>query len=283
MTIQRKRIRPELPEVETIKNELTPYVIGRRITSVNVLWDRSVRQPSVDEFKKQLTRRKITGLARRGKYLVFSLDDGNKLIVHLRMTGALLVKPKGCEPEKYVRVVFCLDDGSVIHFRDLRKFGKMWLVKDLDEVVQKLGPEPLKSDFTAATLAKIVADRQTPIKALLVDQALIAGIGNMYADEALYAARIHPLLPARSLTKEEIRRLHSAIKNVLQAAIGNKGASTSTYLRPDGQKGSAHYEFKVAHRLGGKCECGGEVGRIVVRQRGTYYCPRCQKLTGGEA
>ena len=153
----------------------------------------------------------------------------------------------------------------------------MWLVEDKNTIVGKLGPEPLEADFTPQVLLKRLNNRTAPIKALLCDQTFIAGIGNMYADEALFAARIHPLRSGKSLSRGEVKRLHSTIRQILSAAIGNKGASTDTYFRPDGTRGTAHFEFKVAHRRGQSClVCGTPLERIVVRNRGTYFCPTCQ-------
>jgi len=270
---------PELPEVETIKNELAPHVVGRKFTGITLFWDGIVRQPSAEEFSSRLTGQKITGISRRGKYLIFNLNGGEKLVIHLRMTGSLLVKAASCEPERYVRAILYLDNSSAIHLRDLRKFGKMWLVKDENTVVEELGPEPLEKDFTPERLQKLLKKRTAPIKALLVDQRLIAGIGNMYADEALFASKIHPLRAGGSLSPEEVKRLHGNIRRILWTAIENKGASTDTYIRPGGETGTAHYQFKVAHKLGGEhCPvCGTPIERITVRNRGTYYCPRCQK------
>ncbi len=269
---------PELPEVETIKNELLPHILGRRVNGVTLFWEGIVRQPSVKEFCSRLIGQRLTGLARRGKYLIFSLTSGEVFIIHLKMTGSLLLKPALAEADKFVRAVICLDNGIEIHFRDPRKFGVMWLVKDADSIVGKLGPEPLKAGFTHQVLAQRLANRTAPIKALLSDQTFIAGIGNMYADEALFAARIHPLRSGESLSRDEIERLHSAIQRVLWSAIGNKGASVENYFRPDGTLGTAHFQFRVAHRLGGKlCPvCGTPIERIPVRNRGTYFCPHCQ-------
>lgn len=267
---------PELPEVETIKNELAPRVIGKRINGINILWRGTVRQPSLEEFRSQLIGRQITGLARRGKYLVFHLSDGKVLIVHLKMSGALLIKPASAEPDRYVRAIIYLN-GKTLHFRDPRKFGKMWLVDDEREVVGKLGPEPLGADFTPQVLAQLMAKRSAPIKALLCDQSFIAGIGNMYADEALFRSRIHPLRPAKSLTRGEIKRLHQAICDVLKLGIKHKGASVTNYMLPDGTLGTAHNEFQVAHRGTEPCPvCGTPITRIPIRQRGTYFCPKCQ-------
>ncbi len=269
---------PELPEVETIKNELLPHIVGRRVTGVTLFWERIVRQPSVKEFCSRLIGQRLTGLARRGKYLLFSLTSGEVLIIHLKMTGSLLVGQDSSEPPKYTRAIIHLDKDINIFFRDPRKFGVMRLVEDADSVVGKLGPEPLEAEFTPQLLARRLTKRTAPVKAILCDQNFIAGIGNMYADEALFAARIHPLRQGGSLSSEEIEHLHRAIQQVLWSAINNKGASVDTYLRPDGTLGTAHFQFQVAHRLGGKlCSvCGTPIERIPVRNRGSYFCPRCQ-------
>ena len=269
---------PELPEVETIKNELLPHIVGHRITGVTLLWDGIVRQPSVEEFCSRLIGQRITGVARRGKYLILGLTSGEVLIIHLKMTGSLLVGQDSSEPPKYTRAIIHLDKDINIFFRDPRKLGVMWLVGDESIIVGKLGPEPLETGFTPQVLAQRLTNRTAPIKALLSDQTFIAGIGNMYADEALFAARVHPLRPGGSLSPEEAERLHRAIQRVLWSAIGNKGASTDTYFRPDGTLGTAHFQFQVAHRLGGEfCpKCGTPIERIVVRNRGTYFCPKCQ-------
>jgi len=268
---------PELPEVETIKNELLPYIAGRCVNGVTLLWDGIVKQPSAEEFCSRLIGQRLTGVARRGKYLIFSLSSDESLIIHLRMTGSLLVKPASAEPDKYTRAILRLDEGVQLHFNDMRKLGMMRLTKDINSVVGKLGPEPLEDSFAPHTLLQRLNKRKAPIKALLLDQTLIAGIGNMYADEALFAARIHPLRVGCSLTRSEVERLHQAVRQVLQAAIEDKGASVDSYLRPDGRPGAAHFQFQVAHRAGQPCPiCGTPVERIAVRNRGTYFCPRCQ-------
>jgi formamidopyrimidine-DNA glycosylase len=270
---------PELPEVETTVNDLKPFVVNKKIENVDVLWNGNIAKPSVEQFRKGLTGRKIISLTRRGKLLIFELDNGEFWIVHMRMTGSLLLKKADEEPEKPVGVIVYLDNRTAIHFRDMRHFGKMWLVKNVKAVTGKLGPEPLEPEFTAGVLAKILRNRKTEIKGLLLDQNLIAGIGNMYADEALYASRIHPMRAASSLTNSEVKRLHEAIQKVLNQGIRNKGASTETYIRPEGVKGEAHLQFQVAHQRGKDCPvCSGPIERIVVHQRGTYFCPKCQKL-----
>ena len=267
---------PELPEVETIKNELMPHVIGRTITGVEIYWDKMVKQPAPAAFRARVTGQKITGMSRLGKYLFFHLGGGERLVMHMKMTGSLLINPPD---DKFARAIFTFDDGSVMHFRDPRKFGMMWLAADESAVAARLGPDPLGDDFTVATLAGILHNRKAPVKPVLLDQSVIAGIGNMYADESLYEAKIHPRRPAGSLTGEEIKRLHRAIRRVLRAAIKKKGASVRNYIRPDGEDGSAHDEFRVAHGTGKNCpRCGGPIKRIVVGGRGTYFCPVCQRL-----
>ena len=241
---------PELPEVETIKNELMPHILGRHITDVTLFWDGIVRQPSVGEFRSRLIGQKIIGLSRQGKYLIFKLGNGESLIIHLKMSGSLLLEPASASLDKFIRAIIHLDRGQAIYFRDPRKFGKMILVDKADTIVGKLGPEPLEADFTPEVLARLLDNRKAAIKPLLLDQNLVAGIGNMYADEALFIARIHPLRPAKSLSQQEIERLHHAIQQVLRAGIKNKGASTNTYFRPSGERGTAHTEFQVAHRRG---------------------------------
>ena len=267
---------PELPEVETIKNELLPHIVGQRITGVTLFWDGIVRQPSVEEFCSRLTGQRIVGLSRRGKYLIFNLTSDEALIMHLRMTGSLLLA--SAEPERFVRAIIHLDNETGLYFRDPRKLGRMWLAEDASAVIGKLGPEPLEADFTPEILAQRLHNRSAPIKAVLCDQSFVAGIGNMYADEALFAAQIHPLRSGKSLSRDEVEHLHSAIQRVLWAAIGNKGASVDTYFRPGGELGTAHFQFQVAHRLSGKlCPvCGTPIERIPIRHRGSYFCPRCQ-------
>jgi len=268
---------PELPEVETIKNELIPHVAGRLIIGVVVDDDRLVRPYSIGEFCHKLLGQRVTRLSRRGKYLMFHLSSSNVLIAHLRMTGSLVINSTG--DEAHTRAVLQLDNGDQLAFVDRRRLGVMWLAKNEDEVAAKLGAEPLTAEFTAEVLAKKLQCRQAPIKAVLLDQAVVAGIGNMYADEALFAARIHPLKKAGDLPSREIEKLYKVIVNVLQSAIENKGASVDTYKRPSGEQGTAHYEFNVAHRRGETCHvCGTAIERIAIRNRGSYFCPNCQKL-----
>ncbi len=268
---------PELPEVETVKNELTPHIVGRKLTGITFLWEGIVKIPSVADFRSRLIGQKITGLARRGKYLIIGLTGDDLLVIHLKMSGSLLLSQDSSEPPKYTRAIIHLDKGTNIFFRDPRKFGAMWLLKDSSSITKKLGPEPLEADFTPQVLAQRLRNRKAPIKALLCDQSVIAGIGNMYADEVLFAAGIHPLRPGGNISPDEIERLHHAIQQVLWSAIGNKGASIVNYYRPSGEPGTAHFEFKVAHGRGKTCpNCSTPIQRITVRNRGTYFCPKCQ-------
>jgi formamidopyrimidine-DNA glycosylase len=268
---------PELPEVETIKNELLHHVVGRQFIGVVVYDEKPIRQPAVGEFSYQLVGQKIKELQRRGKYLMFHLSSGQVLVVHLRMTGALLLNPEG--DDRFARVVFQLNDGSRIVFSDRRRLGVIYLAENDRSVVDKLGPEPLTANFTAKVFAQRLKRRQSPIKAILLDQGVVAGIGNMYADEALFAAKIHPLRIAGDLSYRAVQKLYEGIVTVLRAAIESKGASVDTYKRPGGDLGTAHDEFKVAHRRNEKCLiCGTAIQRIIIRNRGTYFCPNCQKL-----
>jgi formamidopyrimidine-DNA glycosylase len=254
-------------------------VVGHTISGVSLVWAGIVRSPSAPDFSSRLIGQEITGVSRRGKYLILNLSGGEILIIHMKMSGSLLIKPAPAEPDKYTRAVIYLDGKTALHFRDPRKFGVMWLVKDEEAIVGKLGPEPLKVSFTPQLLAKRLSKRKAPIKALLCDQNFIAGIGNMYADEALFAAGIHPLRLGGSLSSNEIARLHHAIKQVLEAAISSKGASIVNYYRPDGELGTAHFNFRVAHRRNATCpECSMPIERITVRNRGTYLCPKCQPI-----
>jgi formamidopyrimidine-DNA glycosylase len=271
---------PELPEVETIKNELAPWVVGQSFAKVAILDAKLVCGCPAEKVRRELVGQKVESLKRRGKYLIFHLSNGGSLIMHLRMTGSLLLNPR--EVERYARAVFHLSNGHCFVFNDRRRLGKIWLVDDAETVVCKLGPEPLDKGFTSGVLRQRLSRHHIPIKAALLDQHIVAGIGNMYADEALFASRIHPLRKADELSPREVRTLHNSIRRILRAAIGNKGASVDTYVRPEGEPGTAHSDFKVAHRGGEPCPvCGSTIERCVVQSRGTYFCPRCQPLSRG--
>ena len=269
---------PELPEVETIKRELAPKIVGRSFSGVILNWPKAVQIPSAEDFSRRLIGKTIEELDRLGKYLILRLFGGEALILHLRMSGSLLLKTASGEPDPYTRSIFLLDDGTELHFCDRRKLGMMWLVEDESTVVAKLGPEPLEPSFTPEVLAQRLGKRSAPIKAVLCDQTFLAGVGNMYADEALFAARIHPLRKGNSLSAQEVERLHGALRRVLEEAIRRQGASISDYRRPGGELGSAQFMFKVAHRGGEPCPvCATPIERIPLRNRGTYFCPKCQR------
>lgn len=268
---------PELPEVETIRNELAPYITGRRFASITICDAKPIRETSVQEFCRRLAGQKINSLKRRGKYLFFNLSSGEILVIHLRMTGALLLNPE--QPDRYTKVIFGLDNGSQLVFTDRRRLGILRVTKSEHPITRKLGTEPLSPKFTAKALGSLLKKHQAPIKAVLLDQTIVAGIGNMYADEALHAANIHPMRKANSLSAKEVEKLHQAIRDVLSQAISNKGASIDTYRRPDGKQGTAHFSFRVAHRRGQPCNvCGTPIQRLAIRNRGSYFCPTCQKL-----
>jgi len=268
---------PELPEVETIKNELAPHITGRTLTDFTFLWEGIVKEPSLEKFRSRLTGQKVLALNRYGKYLAATMSNGVFLFFHMKMSGSLITGHNSSEAPKYTRAIIHLDNRTFVFFNDPRKFGRMWLAEDNRSVLDKLGPEPLEDEFTPLVLAELLKKRVAPIKALLLDQSLIAGIGNMYADEALFAARIHPLRTGKSLNPGEVKKLHTVIRQVLTRAIDRKGASIINYFRPSGDIGSAHEEFNVAHGQGKHCpNCGTPIKRITVRNRGSYFCPKCQ-------
>lgn len=267
---------PELPEVETIKNELSRWVVGHSFTEATILDAKLVPDGAIEEIRLGLIGQMIERLERRGKYLIFRLSNGKSLIIHLRMTGVLLLDPQ--TTDRYARAIFRLSNNRRLVFSDRRRLGVMRLAENADAITGKLGPEPLEDDFTPDVLKQRLRKHHVPIKAALINQAVVAGIGNMYADEALFAARIHPLREADTLSSQEVETLFHCIQTVLREAIENQGASVDAYLRPDGKQGTAHFYFKVAHRKGEPCPaCGTSIERIeVVGKRGTYFCPSCQ-------
>ena len=270
---------PELPEVETIRRDLEPRLRGRAITAVCITPD---AVPLVDgaspaAFARRLTGRRIERLSRRGKYLILHLSGGLYLVVHLRMTGAFLYRDAAAPADRYVRAVLALDDGAELRFADLRKLGRLRLAAHPDEAVGKLGPEPLDAVFTAAALRQAIGRRRAPIKAVLLDQRALAGLGNIYADEALFAARIHPLRRAETLSEAENGRLHRSIRRVLRDALDNRGASFRDYVDGGGREGRHQFHGKVFRRTGQPCYvCGAEIERTKVGGRSTHFCPKCQ-------
>jgi formamidopyrimidine-DNA glycosylase len=270
---------PELPEVETVCRQLEPELEGRRIESLEVLDERWCRPAAVAELEAAVSGRTIERLGRRGKYLLLGLDGGQTLVMHLRMTGNLVLV-EGEEKERHLRARFVLDDGREVWFTDPRRFGEALLLDDgeLDaHFASRLGIEPLSGEFTPAALGEIAAGRTAPLKSFLLDQKGIAGVGNIYADEALFRARLHPLSPAGSMKPEHLEALRDAVVAALEAGIDGGGASIDDYRDGRGEKGRMQDEFLVHTREGEPCpRCEGTIERIVVSGRSTYFCPVCQ-------
>lgn len=269
---------PELPEVETTVRALRPHLVGRTITHMKIMWPRHIGKPTPDEIENQIRNQRITAVGRRGKYIVLSLHTKESLIIHLRMSGHLSVVAANEPLHRHVRTIFYLDDGKELRFRDQRKFGKVYLVADTAVVLGKLGPEPLEPAFTANELQQRLANRRRAMKPLLLDQQVVAGLGNIYADEALFDAGIHPRRTADSLNQQEIERLHMAIQKVLQLGISREGASIELYTKPDGTMGDMQNAVAVFRRSGEPCyRCGTLIERIILGGRSTHFCPTCQK------
>ena len=276
---------PELPEVETVRVRLEPKLVGRRFQRVEIFDPRLTRPFDPAGVAAELEGERVVAVDRRGKYLVVRFESGRVLLIHLRMTGNLLHRngdsPADEDDDRHRRAVVRLDDGSDLVYRDMRRFGT-WLLAEGDELEpylgDRIGREPLTRSFTAKRLGEVLAGRRTPAKAALLDQRRLAGVGNIYADEALWRARIHPLRPAGELDEAELRALHRAIRGALRAGIDRQGASLRNYRTPDGSRGRMQDEFRVYGREGEPCErCGTPIEKIRAAGRGTYYCPSCQR------
>lgn len=270
---------PELPEVETIRRQLAPYLTGRTLVDVDILDARWTRPAAPAAVERGLRGRVVEDVGRAGKYLVWRLTGERFLLIHLRMTGALLFDPP-VEPP-HTRVRFVLDGGHRLLYNDPRRFGTGHLVDgDADRAAYlgaRLGVEPLTPEFTAEHLRQLARGRRAPIKSFVLDQRRIAGVGNIYADEALHRARIHPLRPAGALTRAQWEALREAIEHVLVAGIDAKGATIDDFRHVDGARGSFQDLFRVHQHAGEPCpECGMIVRKLVVGGRGTYVCERCQ-------
>jgi formamidopyrimidine-DNA glycosylase len=271
---------PELPEVETIRRRLAPLVEGRTLRALEVSDAKWCTPLAPEALADALVGRPVEQLARRGKYLIWEAADEVFLLMHLRMTGTILYDAPPATP--YVRVRLTLDDGHVLSFCDPRRFGTGELVLGqpaLDEFLDaRLGVEPLSEDFTAEHLYRVTRKRRAPIKALLLDQRRVAGVGNIYANEALFRAAIHPLRPAGALNRRQVAALHEAVVASLNAGLDAGGASIDDFRHPDGVKGAFQNEFLVHGRAGEACEvCGGLLVKFVAAGRGTYACEHCQK------
>jgi formamidopyrimidine-DNA glycosylase len=272
---------PELPEVETIRRQLAPAVEGRRLTHIEVIDPRWSDPAPPEPIADALDGRTIERLGRRGKYLIASLEDDVHLVMHLRMTGNLLLRDDD-EVPPHTRVVFELDDGRRLLFVDVRRFGTGDVLLGSDALADyfesRLGVEPLGPDFTAEVLRAQARGRKQPVKAFLLNQERVAGVGNIYADEALFRARIHPLRPVGTLRKPQIEALREAVVESLEAGIDAKGASIDDYRHVDGARGTFQDRFLVHLRRGEPCvRCGATIEKLRAAGRGTYICPRCQR------
>lgn len=272
---------PELPEVETVRVGLEPNVVGRTFEDVDIRDFRLTRPFEPAEVAAELQGERVTAIDRRGKYLIVRFESGLVLLVHLRMTGSFSHAGGGDEADPYARAVVRLDDGSDVIYRDVRRFGT-WLVLRADELGPyldaRLGKEPLGRAFSANVLAGRLESRRAPVKAALLDQTTVAGVGNIYADEALWRARIDPRRPARDLDLDEVKALHRGIREALRAGIRRQGATLRDYRRPDGSSGAMQNEFKVYGRDGEPClRCGAPLEKTRIAGRGTWFCSSCQR------
>lgn len=270
---------PELPEVETVVRGLRQPLVGHTIQSMWYDWEKTIATPHVNEFEQRVIGQTVQAVKRRAKYIVVELDT-DVLLVHLRMTGRLYVTDADAEHhvDKWVHVKFGLDGAQELCFSDARKFGKIYLTHDIKTVTGGIGPEPLEDDFTVAVFTERMANRRKMIKPLLLDQTFVAGVGNIYADEALHRARIHPERTADTLTPDEITRLHGTVRAALRAGIQHEGASINWYRKADGTKGDSQNHFYVYGQEGEPCKtCNNAIiEKTRVAQRGTHFCPQCQ-------
>jgi formamidopyrimidine-DNA glycosylase len=269
---------PELPEVEYVARQLRAELVGRSAVAVEVRWPGAISAPDGAAFVAGVRGRRFVAVSRRAKHLLLTLDSGATLTVHRRMTGNLTLAPAGAEP-LYLRVRFTLDDERDLIFSDPRKFGRIALLThpELQAALADLGPEPLEDAFTTAVLAERLAGRGRALKALLLDQAVIAGLGNIYADEALFRARLHPLRGGTSLSLDEIAALRQGIRDALETGLEHGGTTFGRHRDVYDEAGTNVEHLDVYRRTGQPCRrCGTPIERIVVAQRGTHFCPRCQ-------
>jgi formamidopyrimidine-DNA glycosylase len=265
---------PELPEVETIARALKPDLVGRTIISADLRWSRTLAIPSPSQFKKLVTGQKIVNVSRRAKYVIIHLEDYN-LLIHLRMSGDLMIRAGKIKAEKHDRLLLHLSGSKYLAFNDTRKFGRVWFTDQPEEILGKLGPEPLEKSFTAKWLFENLRERKRQLKPLLLDQTFLAGLGNIYTDECLHIAKLHPLAPSNTVTKKQAEVLHDAIRAVLKDGIRRNGASIDWVYRG----GDYQNYFHVYDREGQPCSvCGTKIQKFTVGQRGTHVCPNCQRL-----
>jgi len=278
---------PELPEVETVARLIRPHLVGRLIEDVEVSWTRSLGGLSERAFRENITGSLVKRVWRRAKWIVFDLErlggPAGHLLCHLRMTGRLHAEPTGTDMGPYERVRIDLDNGESLFFIDVRKFGRFIYVNDTKERFAGIGPEPLTDEFSSAWFRAALASRKRQLKPLLLDQSFLAGMGNIYVDEALHAAKLHPMRRSDRVPAAAADRLHAEIRDVLAAAIRREGSSFDTFYRtPEGQPGSYQEQFLVYGRDGKPCRfCGRSIKKMVVAQRGTHICTRCQPVPRG--
>ncbi len=273
---------PELPEIETIKGVIEPQIKGLTITNVLVNRPEVIGHPTADEFCKEVAGRVISSMTRRGKFLIINLDNQNKIILHLRMTGCLLVTPPDYQSEKHTHIIMQLSNRMELRFSDTRRFGRFWLIrndeKDTYSGVEKLGVEPLSAEFNAEYLQSKLGKRKKAIKECLLDQSVIAGIGNIYSDEILYRTKINPSAPANSLSISEWKRLVAEISNCLHYFIDKNSISQEDYLITKGQDYRNALFLQVYGHAGKPCpNCGNTLCRTIIGGRSSVYCPKCQK------
>lgn len=270
---------PELPEVETVVRMLRPKLVGRTVTNADVHWRRTV---VARDFEKRVAGARFVRVWRRAKYIVLDLERSAKpagsIVGHLRMTGRMHVEARDYDPGPYAKVALALDDGTTFHFVDVRKFGRFEWCADSAQALADLGPEPLNDEFTADWLASALKGRSRALKPLLLDQTFVAGLGNIYVDESLHRAGLHPLTRSDRVKATQAAKLRDEIRAVLTNAIEREGSSFDVFYRtPEGNPGSYQDEFQVYGRGGKPCRtCGTPIQRFVVGQRGTHVCPRCQ-------
>lgn len=265
---------PELPEVETIVRAIKPELIGRTVLSADVLWARTVATPSTSKFKESIRGQRVVDVARRAKYLDIKLKN-HHLLIHLRMSGDIIIRRKNEAPEKHDRLILHLSSGKKLAFNDTRKFGRVWLTDQPETVLGRLGPEPLGSDFTPDWLYENLRKRKRQLKPLLLDQTFLAGVGNIYADESLHLAKLHPLGLSNAVTKKQAEALCEAIRSILREGIRRNGSSIDWVYRG----GDYQNHFRVYDREGKPCPvCGTKIQKLTVGQRGTHVCPKCQRL-----
>lgn len=273
---------PELPEVETVRRTLTPVVKNKVIADCKILYPRLLPKNTVEDFCAQIINREITDINRRGKYLIFELDSSLRMVAHLRMTGQMVYQPKQDLPlEKHTSARFWFKEGGELRFVDQRKFGTIYLLPEAEydqiQGLYTLGPEPLTEEFTVEALKESMQSARA-VKTILLDQTKVAGLGNIYVDESLFRARIHPLRPGTSLTAEEIEALHASINAVIAEAIKEHGTTIRDYRTGSGATGNFQNKLRVYQQTGKPCpDCGAEIARIKVGGRSTHFCPNCQR------